>query len=402
MPVQVSVVTSPFVASGPKTPEGAASILASEEVRKKYRDQRPEPLRGPAADVARSMQTLREGMSVEPSEVLPSSQVPTINRGGYADGEAVIAVPAETAFTGDAADAAGPVFFTGKNKRDSAVVGTSPPLVQETVVVNPQAAAANEGMAQSFLENAISGGLTQKANPTVEVYETPRFIGPGEVAGPGSVPLSRSAAADPELGPDPSQRTGYARFVIGKEDRASKPVGTPSTGAMTVGINYAELPQSTAYRPSDVGRTLPNLSANPAAISRTMNFADPEAPTRTVYRDQATGATFVPVEPSKPFEVRGPAPIAPDAGPVRLSVPADPNQTYAPQVLAGRQAQVTYPRMRGQSLFPTGTLINDPNTRGGPVKFEGRERREDEYVRPISERLTRGNTMTQFPLIRRG
>ena len=48
----------PFVASGPKTPEGAASILASEAIRKKYQDQRPEPLKGPAADVARSMQTL--------------------------------------------------------------------------------------------------------------------------------------------------------------------------------------------------------------------------------------------------------------------------------------------------------------------------------------------------------
>ena len=392
----------PYVASGPKTPEGAASIVASEAIRKKYQNQRPEPLRGPAADVGRSMQTLREGMSVEPSEVLPSTQVPTINRGGYADGEAVIAVPAETAFTGDAADAAGPVLFTGKNKRDSAVVGTSPPLVQETVVANPQAAAANEGMAQSFLEKAISGGLTQKTTPTVEVYETPRLVGPAQLAGPGSVPLSRSAVADPELGPDPSQRTGYARFVIGEEGKASKPVGTPSTGAMTVGINYAELPQSTAYRPSDVGRTLPNLSANPAAVARTMNFADSEAPTRTVYRDRNTGATFVPVEEPKAFELKGPAPIAPDAGPVRLSVPADPNRAYAPQVLAGRQASVVYPRMRGESLFSTGTLMNDPNTRGGPVKFEGRERREDEYVRPISERLGRGDTMQRFPIIRRG
>ena len=227
----------PYVASGPKTPEGAASILASEAIRKKYQNQRPERLSGPAADVARSMQTLREGMSVEPSEVLPSTQVPTINRGGYADGEAVIAVPAETAFTGDAVDAAGPVLFTGKNKRDSAVVGTSPPLVQETIVVNPQAAAQNESTAQSFLNRAISGGLTAKANSDVEVYETPRLIGPAEVAGPGSVPLSRSAVADPELGPDPSQRTGYARYTS-----ISKPLGTPSTGAMTVGINYAELP----------------------------------------------------------------------------------------------------------------------------------------------------------------
>ena len=303
-------------------------------------------------------------MSVEPSEVLPSTQVPTIYKGGYADGEAVIAVPTETAFTGDAADAAGPVLFTGKNKRDSAVVGTSPPLVQETIVANPQAAAQNESTAQSFLSRAIGGGLTEKTTPTVEVYETPRFIGPAEVAGPGSVPLSRSAAADPELGPDPSQRTGYARFVSG-----SKPVGTPSTGAMTVGINYAELPQSDVYRPSDVGRINPSLSSRPKFVASV-----------------PTPKSVMPV----------------DAGPVRKSYPADPNQTYAPQVLAGSQASVTYPHMRGNSLFSTGTLMNDPNLRGGPVKFEGRERREDEYVRPINQRLGRGNTMQQFPIIRRG
>ena len=219
-----------------------------------------------------------------------------------------------------------------------------------------------------------------------------------------STDKSSSTAVDPELGPDPSQRTGYARFLIGKEGQASKPVGTPSTGAMTVGINYAELPQSTAYRPSDVGRTLPNLSVNPAAVARTMNFADSEAPTRTVYRDTKTGYDYVahPMQPSQVPEVRGPMPITPDAGPVRKSYPADPNQSYAPQVLAGRQASLTYPRMRGESLFPTGALINDPNTRGGPVKFEGRERREDEYVRPISERLGRGDTMQRFPIIRRG
>ena len=359
-----TLTNTPYVASGPKTPEGAASIVASEAIRKKYQNQRPESLKGPAADVARSMATLREGMSVEPSEVLPSTEVPTIYKGGYADGEAVITATPETAFTGDAVDAAGPVLFTGKNKRDSAVVGTSPPLVQETVVANPQAAAANEGMAQSFLEKAISGGLTQKANPTVEVYETPRLVGPAEVAGPGSVPLSRSAAADPELGPDPSQRTGYARFVSG-----SKPVGTPSTGAMTVGINYAELPKSDVYRPGDIGRVNASLSSKPSFVA---SVPTPEA--------------VIPV----------------DAGPVRKSYPADPNQTYAPQALAGRQASVVYPRMRGESLFPTGTLINDPNTRGGPVKFEGRERREDEYVRPISERLGRGDTMQRFPIIRRG
>ena len=400
----------PFVASGPKTPEGAASNLASEAIRKKYLNQRPEPLGGPAADVARSMEVMRQGMEAEPREVRPSTEVPTINRGGYADGEAVIAVAPETAFTGDAADAAGPVLFTGKNKRDSAVVGTSPSLTQGGISFVPEVAEYNERMAQNFLNRAIDGGLTEKQTETY-VYEPAKVTRVVEPAGPTrqmemfevqpvDMPyVSTGKAAGGPEGADASQRLGYTRY-----NSESNPLGTPSTGAMTVGINYAELPQSTAYRPSDVGRTLPNLSANPAAISRTMNFADPEAPTRTVYRDTRTGHDYVahPMQLSQVPEVKGPAPIAPDAGPVRMSVPPDPQTRYAPQALAGRQATVVYPRMRGESLNPTGAMINNPDLRGGPVKFEGRERREDEYVRPISERLGRGDTMQRFPLIRRG
>ena len=354
----------PFVASVAKTPEGAASILASEAIRKQYQNRRPEPLRGPAADVGRSMEVMRQGMEAEPREVRPSTQVPTINKGGYADDVAVIAVPTETAFTGDAADAAGPVLFTGKSKRNSEITGTSEPLVQGGIAYVPEVAEYNERMAQGFLNRAVEGGLTAKANPGVEVYETPRLIGPAEVAGPGSVPLSRSAAADPELGPDPSQRTGYARYTS-----TSKPLGTPSTGLVTVGINYAELPQSDVYRPGDIGRVTSNLSSKPKFVA---SVPTPKAV------------------------------MPPDAGPVRMSFPPDPEREYAPQVLAGRSARVAYPNMRGDSLFSTGTLMNDPNLRGGPVKFEGRERREDEYVRPISERLGRGDTMQRFPIIRRG
>ena len=350
----------PFVASGPKTPEGAASIVESERIRKEYQNQRPEPLRGPAADVARSMEVMRQGMEAEPREVRPSTQVPTINRGGYADGEAVIAVPAETAFTGDAADAAGPVLFTGKNKRDSAVVGTSPPLTQGGISFVPEVAEYNERMAQGFLNRAINEGLTEKQSD-VYVYEPAKVVKVGSVAAPY---LNTGKAAGGLEGVDASQRLGYARY-----NSESNPVGTPSTGAMTVGINYAELPQSDVYRPGDIGRINPSLSSKPKFVA---SVPTPEAV------------------------------MAPDAGPVRLSVPADPKREYAPQALAGRQASVTYPHMRGDSLFSTGTLMNDPNLRGGPVKFEGRERREDEYVRPISERLGRGDTMQRFPLIRRG
>jgi len=401
----------PFVASVAKTPEGAASILASEAIRKQYQNQRPERLKGPAADVARSMEVMRQGMEAEPREILPSTQVPTINKAGYEYGDVTIAVPAETQFTGDAVDAAGPVLFTGKNKRDSAVVGTSPPLTQGGISFDPDVAAYNERMAQGFLNRAIEGGLTAKATPTVEVYKTPRFIGPAQLAGPGSVPLSRTAAPSPDLGPDPSQLTGYARYTS-----TSKPVGTPSTGAMTVGINYAELPQSdTSYFNSrDIGKT-PYAGPVQTYAERLAQSTGGTATPMSMLPDRGDGRTTRSIQPPA-YDPRMKRPdfrltevvatpkavISVDAGPVRKSYPADPNRQYAPQAAAGNQAVVTYPHMRGQSLFPTGTLINDPDLRGGPVKFQGRERREDEYTRPISERLTRGDTMTRFPLTRRG
>lgn len=437
----------PVVASVAKTPEGAASILASEAIRKRYRDQGPQRLSGPAADVARSMEVMRQGMEAEPREILPSTQVPTINKAGYEYGDVTIAVPAETQFTGDAVDAAGPVLFTGKNKRDSAVVGTSPPLTQGGISFDPDVATYNERMAQGFLNRAIEGGLTQKQTPgyvytpsqtTEPVVDV--VVGPGgrrrqlEIFGnqPLDTPyLSTGKAAGGPEGVDASQRTGYARYTL-----TSKPVGTPSTGAMTVGINYAELPQSdTSYFNSrDIGRT-PYAGPVQTYAERLAQSTGGTATPMSMLPDRGDGRTTRSIQPpaydprmKRPnFRltevVATPKAVIPvDAGPVRLSIPADParqeaykpasfegsgqdviyQRMYAPQVAAGNQAVVTYPHMRGQSLFPTGTLINDPDLRGGPVKFQGRERREDEYTRPISERLTRGDTMTRFPLTRRG
>ena len=354
-------------------------------------------------------------MSVESCEVLTSTQVLRVVIQGYeyeyedSKGKErgrrvdLVAVSPETVFTGDAADAAGPIKF--------ARAGNSPPLVQETVVSNPQAAAYNEAVSQAFLQNAIEGGLTQKANPAVEVYETPRLVGPAQLAGPGSVPLSRSAALDPQLGPDPSKRTGYARFVSG-----SKPVGTPSTGAMTVGVNYAELPQSDVayFNARDIGRA-PYTGPVQTYAERLAQSTGGTATPMSMLPDRGDGRTTISIQPPaynpryKTGDVRqievvpSPEAVIPvDAGPVRMSVPRDPQRQYAPQVAAGKQAVVTYPHMRGESLFPTYAMINNPDLRGGPVKFEGRERREDEYVRPLSERLGRGDTMKQFPIIRRG
>ena len=396
-----------YVASGPKTPEGAASILASEAIRKKYANQRPEPLGGAAADVARSMEVMRQGMEAEPREVRPSTQVPTINRGGYADGEAVITVPAETAFTGDAADAAGPVLFTGKNKRDSAVVGTSPPLTQGGISFVPEVAEYNERMAQNFLNRAVDKGLTEKQTD-VYVYEPAKVVKVGSVAAPY---LDTGKAAGGPEGVDASQRLGYARYTS-----ESNPVGTPSTGAMTVGINYAALPQSDSsyFTGRDIGRA-PYQGPVQTSAERLAAATGGTARPMSMLPDRGDGQTTISMRPPtfdpryKTAGVRQievvPSPeavIPPDAGPVRMSVPPDPQTQYAPQALAGRQATVVYPRMRGESLNPTGAMINNPDLRGGPVKFEGRERREDEYVRPISERLGRGDTMQRFPLIRRG
>ena len=76
------------------------------------------------------------------------------------------------------------------------------------------------------------------------------------------------------------------------------------------------------------------------AGARVEKYPVPETPTRTVYRDPSTGATFVPVEEPKAFELRGPAPKKTDAGPVRLSIPADParQEVYKPASFEGIRA----------------------------------------------------------------
>ena len=442
-------------ASVPGTPEQMASIMASEEIRKAQaavdagrasplktktttvddgdgnitRETVVVPTRGPEQDVANSMKVMRAGMEVEPREPLPSLSVPRVYDTGFENDQLAVEVPVGTAFTGAAADAAGPVSRLQGEKGEN-ITGSL-----GGVVFDPEVAAYNERMAQGFLQRAISGGMAQKQPQAVEVFKTPRLVGPAEV-GPARVPLSRSAASPPRVA---LVDTGYA--IPG-----SASVGTPSTGAMTISLDpaasrliaggdidssrdigrvrYTGPVQTSAERlalatggtarPMSIlpdrgdGRT--TISIQPPAYdpryktagARVEKYPVPETPTRTVYRDPNTGATFAPLDPPKPFELKGPAPIAPDAGPVRLSVGQDPQGNYAPQALAGRIPQRSYPRMRGNSLFPTGTLINDPEKRGGPVKFEGRERRENEYVRPISERLGRGNTMERFPIIRRG
>ena len=345
------LTSTSYVAGGPKTPEGAASILASEALRKASANKKPASLKGPEADVARSMEVMRAGMEVEPREPIPSLEVPRISTKAFDNNEVTVEVPIGSSFTGEARDAAGPVYRLQGEKGEN-ITGSL-----GGVAFDPEVAAYNERMAQGFLNRAISGGLAQKQPQAVEVVTTKRLVGPAE-AGPGRVPLSSSAASLPRVA---LVDTGYS--IPG-----SKPVGTPSTGAMTVGINYAEMPKSEVYRPTDIGRVGGDLTSRPKFVASV----------------------------STPPSVMPPLTVSPGLSKIG-------SQTRSPSGQLTQYGQeITYPRMRGNALFPTGTLINDPEKRGGPVKFEGRERRENEYVRPISERLGRGDTMQRFPLIRRG
>ena len=307
---------------------GRASVDASQQALQAARGQKPTLAPGPQQDVARSMETLRRGMAVDPSEPLP--EVPSVQtlRTGFVEQEAVPVLGAPSVYTGAAAEAAGPVIFTGKSKANTVL--TSPPIIGSVdtptgryltqrnpdvlgTTYNVAGTPANraifsqiEQQSQDFLKDAIAGGLKQKAQSVPETYETPRFIGPAE-AGPGRVPLSRTAAADPQRGPEPSQRLGYSRYYVGTEKTGSKPAGVVTGDSPTVSIDYSSMPQSDVYRPTDIGRTVPNLSANPVASpirvlgadaagsprARTMSFADEEAPTRTVYRDTRTGYDYV-------------------------------------------------------------------------------------------------------------
>tara|TARA_R100001509_G_scaffold19262_1_gene9898 strand:- start:5490 stop:8540 length:3051 start_codon:yes stop_codon:yes gene_type:complete len=385
---------------------GRKGLEASETSRKRFENQPPVPVSQPVQDVARSMETLRQGMSVEPSEPAPvTPDIRNIGIGFEGDKEVIGAIGPSDVYTGAARDAAGSL--------KDVVVGESAPLVQGGVVSNPEVAAEIEDQSQAFLQRAISGGLTQKQTPGY-VYTPSQTTEPVAdiVVGPGgrrrqleifgnqpldtpylSTGKSSSTAVNPNLGPEPSQRLGYARYYVGPEATGSKPAGVVTGVSPTVNIDYASMPQSDAYRPTDVGRTLPNLSANPAARARTMSFAGPEAPTRTVYRDTKTGYDYItsPLQQqlseqaaTERVQAGMPQPIGPltqspglpkigrvDRGPAREGQATGPVITQYGQ-------NIRYPNMRGQERFTTEQLMNDPALRGGPVKMPNRFR--DQFV----------------------
>jgi len=257
-----------------------ASVAVSEEIRQQARiqsQQRPTIAPGPAQDLARAMETLRRGMIVEPSEPLPVLPSVQQMRAGFvtdvdpdelkkmtkAERVQLLGpvVSASDVYTGAAAEAAGPVIFTGKSKANT-VLATPPItgsigtptgryLTQDNpdvigTVYNVAGTPANraisrqvEANAQSFLADAITGGMQIKAISDPESYVTPRGsvtsqleLFPAEAPQVSSISPLRLTGTLGAPGIDPSKRTLYAQYQPGR----SVPVPlSPFIGEMSGG-----------------------------------------------------------------------------------------------------------------------------------------------------------------------
>jgi len=239
-----------------------ASVAASQQILQEARNQsqqRPVVAPGPAQDLARSMETLRRGMVVDPSEPLPVLPPISQLRAGYVDDYEPDLGPvlgASDVYTGAAAQAAGPVIFTGKSRANSVIRGpgitgsintpTGRYLTQDNpdvlgTVYNVAGTRANrdiservEANAQAFLADAIAGGLKSKTVSDPESYVTSR----GSVTSqldlfPAEAPQITAPSQPLGLpGIDPSKRTLYAQYQPGR----SVPVPlSPFIGEMSGG-----------------------------------------------------------------------------------------------------------------------------------------------------------------------
>jgi hypothetical protein len=170
-------------------------------------------------------------------------------------------VSASDVYTGAAAEAAGPVIFTGKSKANT-VLATPPItgsigtptgryLTQDNpdvigTVYNVAGTPANraisrqvEANAQSFLADAITGGMQTKAISNPESYVTPRGsvtsqleLFPAEAPQVSSISPLRLTGTLGAPGIDPSKRTLYAQYQPGR----SVPVPlSPFIGEMSGG-----------------------------------------------------------------------------------------------------------------------------------------------------------------------
>lgn len=266
-----------------------ASINASQQNLQANRNVRPTVSPGPAQDLARSMETLRRGMIVEPSEQLPV--IPSVQqlRTGYISeepGEIGPILGAPDVYTGAAAEAAGPVIFTGKSKANTVLktppvtgsVSTSTgqyqtlnnPDVLGTVYnvagtpANRAISAQVEANSQAFLRDAISGGLQLAKPVSPEPFKTPTQapIRQLDLLEARQAPLQKPdlslTGALGLTGPEASQRTGYAQYQPGR----SVPGRTsPFIGEMSGGTVFpTPLPDINAASRRDVGT--PAVSMN--------------------------------------------------------------------------------------------------------------------------------------------
>jgi hypothetical protein len=357
-----------------------ASVDASQAVQRRYADEkrsRPVMPEGPQQDVARSMETMRRGMAVEPSELPPViDNVQAMY--GEGKGERVAAVGAPTVYTGAAREAAGPVLFTGKSKAESVVAGprltgqeiktatgraydaVEPGLMSTTVNVagtprNRQTAQQVESNAQQFLSDAISGGLTPKTQQTLEV------VAPIRASDTPATPATRYPITQSYTpsSVEASQRTGYARYQPGQSEQA--PI-SPFIGEMSGGTRQQSTELAGPLR-TDIGRTTPNLSASQGQINRLV-----ESPVANV---PSVGSLST-------QQISGPLPASSDSGaaygryrPARRQAPLDleaPIRRATGNPNAGTvKLETTYdisPRAReelaAQSRTPIGPLTQSP------------------------------------------
>jgi len=241
-----------------------AAVAASQEVLQQARNLRPTVPSGPAQDVARSMETLRRGMAVDPSEPLPVLPSVTQLRTGYVTDEDLGPIlGAADVYTGAAAEAAGPVIFTGKSKANSVIrqpritgvikTPTGRYLTQDNpdvlgTVYNVAGTPANrvisaqvEANAQAFLADALRGGLQAKVIASPEKFVTPArtqlsqlelLRDPGESAQVSRTSPLRLQSTLGLPGQEPSKRTLYAQYQPGRS--ASTPL-SPFIGDMSGG-----------------------------------------------------------------------------------------------------------------------------------------------------------------------
>ena len=231
-----------------------ASVDVTQQILQESRNLRPTLPPGPAQDVARSMETIRRGMVVEPSEPIPAyPSVQTLRTGYVSEEEGDIGpiLGASDVYTGAAAEAAGPVIFTGKSKANSIISGPEIPMTSTVIGIagtpaNRQISSQIERNAQRFLADALAGGLTPKSITQPEPYRTPGTYGAIQF-NLLTPPLSQKGLSQQSLGltgPEASKRTLYAQYQPGRSvpTPLSPFIGEMSGGTVIATPQTTELP----------------------------------------------------------------------------------------------------------------------------------------------------------------